>query len=600
VALGGPFWGPRLAALRAATLEANLQQCAATGRLANFDRAAAVVRGEPAPGAFEGLLFNDSDVHKVVEGLALLVATERDAARRAGLEGTLRALVGRIAAAQHPDGYLDTYFTLKAGMADRLMREESDHETYCMGHLIEAGVAHFEATGERTLLAVAERAAAWMRAAYGPDRCTTPPGHQEVELALVRLADATGRREYLEFAHELLEHRGRPHRRPDGSTCEPWGDYAQDHLPVVRQMEAAGHAVRAAYMYAAMADLAARGHMEYAPALESLWRDVTERRIFVTGGIGPSGHNEGFTVPYDIPIEGAYQETCASIALCLWAHRMYLLTGEARFMEQFERTLYNAALAGVALDGRTFFYANPMTSRGTERRQAWFACACCPPNVLRFFAGLGQYVFAVTERTISVCLPMEASATVPVPGGVVEIAQATGYPCDGRVSLAVANRSPAPVTVAVRGDVGPPDVPLGADGFRVFDVPAGGRATRDWEVPLEPRRVRSDPRVAASRGHVALARGPLVYAAEGVDNGGTVEGVVLAPDAPVRVAPDPSGIPRLVASVERPARRPSGRAEEDAAKGAPLEPGELVLVPYFMWCNRGPGPMRVWLPQTRR
>ncbi|MFO0962228.1 MAG: glycoside hydrolase family 127 protein [Phycisphaerales bacterium] len=581
VRLDGPFWGPRMEAVRGGTLDANRRQCEETGRLANFDRAAAALRGDAAPGEFQGLLFNDSDVYKMVEGWSTLVATEPDAARRAALQRDLDAVVARIVAAQRPDGYINTYYTLKAGLEHRLTKEASDHETYCIGHLIEAGVAHFEATGSRTLLDAAIRAAGYLRGVYGEGRFTAPPGHQELELALVKLARVTGDAKWLDFAAELLAYRGRPHRKLDGTMYGPWGDYAQDHLPVEQQREAAGHAVRAAYMYSAMADLAARGHPEFRPALESLWKDIVERRIFITGGIGPSGHNEGFTVPYDIPIQGAYQETCASIGLCLWAHRMFLLTGEAKYMEQFERTLYNAVLAGVSADGRDFFYVNPMVSQGKDRRQKWFACACCPPNVLRFLAGLGQYAYAVRGDTVFVNLYAQGTATLPVPQGSIRIEQRTGYPFDGGVHLEVTNDSPSPVTLALRAVPGLQGAQ--ADGYARAAVPAKGTWSADWTIPLAPTRARTDPRVQASAGQAVLMRGPVVYAAEACDNGGSVEGLLLRDTDPVEVVTAADGVPALVAHAAR-------------ATAAGTEPATITLRPYFLWCNRAPGGMRVWFP----
>ncbi|MBL9141692.1 MAG: glycoside hydrolase family 127 protein [Phycisphaerae bacterium] len=586
VTIGGPFWGPRLAVLRGATLDANLHQCNATGRLQNFDRAAAVLRGDAQPGEYQGLLFNDSDVYKVLEGKSYVVGTERDAERKRALDAALDSLIARVAAAQCADGYINTYYTLKAGLPHRLTREEHDHETYCMGHLIEAGVAHAQATGKRTLLDVAIRAADYLRGVYGPDKFTTPPGHQELELALIKLAHATGNQAYAQFAHELVEYRGRPHRKLNGEMYGPWGDYAQDHLPAAEQHEAAGHAVRAAYLYAAMADLAARGHAEYRPALDSLWRDITERRIFVTGGIGPSGHNEGFTVPWDIPIQGAYQETCASIGLCIWAHRMFLLEGHAKYMEQFERTLYNAALAGVSLDGREFFYVNPMVSRGGHERQPWFPCACCPPNVLRFFGSLGQYIYAVQGDTLFVNLFMDSATTAMVHGQPVEVVQRTDYPFGGRVALAVRNHSDRDIQVAIRGNAG---MTTGPDGYGRMKVSARSERTAEWEISMPPTRVYSDPRVKASVGHTAITRGPLVYAAEAADNGGSVSDFVLPRAASIAQEVDADGVPVLVVNALRASSR---------VKGVPFVPAKLTLRPYFMWANRGPGGMQVWFPET--
>ncbi len=597
VSIGGSFWGPRTDAIRAGTLNANRHQCDITGRIANFERAGARIAGDPNPGAYQGLLFNDSDVYKMIEGWCDLIATEPDAARRAALESDLDVLIATIAGAQYPDGYINTYYTLKAGIENRFTREEWDHETYCMGHLIEAGVAHFRATGTRTLLDVAIRSADYLDSLYDPDAFTAPPGHQELEMALVKLADATSNPKYLDLAEFLIEQRGTPHRKLDGSMYGPWGDYAQDHIPAREQTEAAGHAVRAGYMYSAMADLALHGRGDYQPALHALWEDVTQRRIFVTGGIGPSASNEGFTQPYDIPTHSAYQETCASIALCMWAHRMFLLTGEASYMEQFERTLYNAVLAGASLDGSKFFYVNPLASRGGHTRRDWYECACCPPNVLRFFASLGQYVYAAKGDTIYVNLLMESQLDIGS-GSLrgVHVEQRTNYPFGGDLRILAKNPTTRPVTLAVRA-VGSEwgNEAVGPDGYHRVVVEPGSDLELVWSVSMRPRRIYADPRVKESVGRVAIMRGPLVYAAESIDNTADVNALLLPPGA-VFKEESIDGAPAIVATGLRAVGDPS----DDSLYriGIDFEPAAAVMRPYFMWANRGPSSLVVWLPES--
>lgn len=598
VSIGGAFWGPRLAVLRDATLTANRHQCDITGRVANFEKAAKKIKGDPKPGEFEGLLFNDSDVYKMMEGWAYVLGGEKDPVRKASLDKDLDALIAKIAAAQYPDGYIDTYYTLKVGIEHRHQAEENDHETYCMGHLIEAGVAHYEATGKKNLLDVAVKAADYLVGLYQPDKFTAPSGHEEVELALVKLSRATGQDKYVKLANFIMDQRGKAHRKLDGKVYGPWGDYAQDHKPVAEQTEAAGHAVRAGYLYSGMADLARLGRAEYTSALDSLWDDIVQRRVFVTGGIGPSGHNEGFTVPYDIPTSSAYQETCASIALCLWAHRMFLLEGDAKYMEQFEKTLYNAALAGVSLDGKKFFYVNPLASKGGHQRSDWFGCACCPPNVLRFFGSLGDYIYAVRGDTVYVNLFMDSKATLTVGGKPVEIQQTTDYPWSGKIKLTVKNGTGRALKLAIRGNAGMsalPDKDSPGDGYAMMSVAANENGGAEWEIPLPATRVYSDPRVKASLGRAAIMRGPLVYAVESMDNDGKIANVVLPPNAAITESKGADGVPILTAEGFRLTGGDDGGLYRT---GPQLTPAKITLRPYFTWANRGAGQMSVWIPES--
>lgn len=599
VEVGGPFWGPRLAALRAGTLAANRHQCDITGRIANFENAARKLKGEKEVPEYQGLLFNDSDVYKMLEGWCYLLATEKDASVRAEFERDIDGLIAKIAAAQLPDGYINTYYTLKAGLDKRMTNEIWDHETYCMGHLIEAGVAHFQATGKRSLLSVAIKAADYLGSVYAPGKLSTPSGHQEIELALIRLAEATGESKYKALAVSMLDMRGKPHTTHDGKTVPPWGDYAQDHAPVVDQREAAGHAVRAGYMYAAMTDLAARGDRRFVPALDAIWNDITQRRIFVTGGIGPSGHNEGFTVPYDIPVNSAYQETCASIALCMWAQRMFTLEPDAKYFDQYEQTLYNAVLAGVSLDGSRFFYVNPMATRGGHQRQDWFSCACCPPNVLRFLGSLGGSIYAVSGDTIYLNLLIENKATISVGGQPVEIEVKTAYPTGGATTVSVRNNTGREVKLAMRQLPGMPQADPSAvtgDGYLLSRVPAGEAITQRFEVELAVKRVYSDPRVKASVGRVAVMRGPLVYAAEAMDNDGSVKDLVLPVSSPIEETKSSDGTVILKASGVRVSGAPELGLYRSAGE---LKPTTITLRPYYAWGNRKPGDgMSVWIAET--
>lgn len=532
------FWAPRVEMVRRQTLPHCLEQCEQSGRLANFDRAAG-----REPGPHQGWFFNDSDVYKVLEGAANLLALRRDA----DLERRVAELVERIAAAQQPNGYLNTYYTLK--------KEEqpwSDigvrHELYCAGHLLEAGLALHAATGDERLLAVARRFVDHIRATFGPGLRADPPGHEEIELALLRLWRLTGDDEYRALARFFVEQRGR------GAGRKLYGEYSQDHAPLAQQREIVGHAVRALYFYSAATELLDETtRAEYEPALRALWHDAVETKMYITGGIGNSSSNEGFTHSYDLPNDTAYAETCAAIALAFWAHRMNLQTADARYFDVVERALFNGVLSGISLDGRQFFYTNPLASRGQHRRQDWYACACCPTNLVRVLPTVGGYAYAVgRDGAVFVNLYVASTAAFPLaapraPGVApadqptsnassssspgpprLEIRQRTRYPWDGAVLLEIVAAPAREFALALR-------IPGWCRGFRVGvndepqrDVASSAgyvRLTRPWragdrveltlDMPVE--RVETDPRVNANRGRVALQRGPIVYCLEDVD-----------------------------------------------------------------------------------
>src|SRR5262245_34132941 len=380
VRIADGFWGPRMERNRTITIEANLRQCEVTGCINNF-----AVAGKVRGGKHRGLLFYDSDLYKVIEGIAYTLTLKPDPA----LEKRADAIIDLIAAAQQPDGYLNTYYTL-VKPRERWKNIQHGHELYCAGHLIEAAVAYHQATGKRKLLDVARKFADHIISVFGPGRRLDTCGHEEIELALVKLYRATAERRYLEQAQFFLDVRGRADKR------RLFGEYAQDHKPVRQQREVAGHAVRAMYLYCGMADVAVvTGDRELTAALESIWRDVVERKMYVTGGIGPSAHNEGFTVPYDLPNDSAYAETCAAVGMALWNHRMFLMSGgDGKYADVLERVVYNGLLSGVSLAGDCFFYVNPLGSVGRHHRQTWFECSCCPGNVVRYLAGMGERVYA--------------------------------------------------------------------------------------------------------------------------------------------------------------------------------------------------------------
>ncbi len=629
------FWAPRIETNRTVTIPACFRQCEETGRIANFDAAAAALAGREGP-SFKGNCYDDSDVYKVIEGAAYALAQHPDPA----LDAYLDALIARIAAAQEPDGYLYTIATAgRRGPDARWKDERWSHETYCAGHLIEAAVAHHQATGKRSLLDVAVRFADLLVATYLPGATAAPrsevPGHQGIEIALVRLHRVTqeaappgsGSSKYLDLARHFLVRRG------DAAGRELYGDYCQDHAPLVEQRTAVGHAVRAGYLYTAMADVASvTGEATFDAALDAIWRDTVGTKMHITGGIGAHAHNEGFGDAYDLPNESAYLETCAAIANALWNHRMFLRSGSSEPIDVLERTLHNGMLAGVGLSGDRFFYPNPLAAdgmrrfnHGTNGRAAWFGCACCPVNIARFIPSISGMVYATGSSTIYANLFIQSEATVALDGISVGIDQTTAYPYDGRVSMRIRPSEPREFTLAVRipgwvrsrpvpGELYRPVASSGVQVGGMWVVAVNGQPlvpppmrdgyallTRRWKagdevtlaLPMSVRRMESDARIVANRGRVALERGPLVYAVEAVDAGGSVRDLVVPDTARIAIemrdGPAP-GVPALIISGER--------VTTDGASET-----RFAAIPYALWANRpgpqGVGEMAVWLPRGR-
>jgi uncharacterized protein len=606
VSFDDDFWAPRLRMNAAVTIPYAFQRCEDTGRVANFEKAAGINND----GKKSGIPFDDSDVFKVIEGAAYALKIRRDPAR----ESYIDALVDKIAAAQEPDGYLYTDRTMTPGKphewagAKRWEKEsELSHELYNVGHLYEAAVAYYEATGKRKLLDVSLRNADLVDREFGPGRLAYWPGHQEIEIGLVKLYRATGQEKYLKLARFFLETRG------------PGGDeYGQAHIKVLEQRTAVGHAVRACYMYAAMADVAAlTGERAYIEAMEAIWSDVVRGKIFVTGGIGSRHGTEGFGEPFELPNMSAYCETCASIANVFWNHRMFLLHGDAKYIDVLERSLYNALLSGVGMDGKTFFYPNPLQSMGQHSRSPWFGCACCPTNVARFMPAIPGYVYANRDDTVWVNLFVAGSAEVEVGGCRLRVVQETRYPWDGTVRIRVEPERPCRMRLAIRipgwaqgcpipgglyrfADAGP-DGGVRLDGAPLAAPLANGYAVveREWkcgdavtlELPMPIRRVVADERVAADRGAVALQRGPLVYCAEWPDQPEESALFFLLEDGvPLRLEDRPEllGGVRVVTA--------AAKVLKQTQKGdvAVME-SPLTAIPYYAWAHRGPGEMSVWM-----
>jgi DUF1680 family protein len=587
------FWSQRLEVNRTRTLPHNLAMCEETGRLRNFTQAAGL---DPSP--YQGHYFHDSDVYKVIEGAAYCLATHPDDA----LEARLDTIIDHIARAQQPDGYLNTWFTLKE--PDKRWTDlPVKHELYCAGHLFEAAVAHYEATGKSTLLDVACRFADHIDSVFGPGKRHGVPGHEEIELALIKLWRVTGENRYLRLAQFFVEERGR------AETHTPYGDWCQDHLPVRQQTEAVGHCVRAMYLYSAVADLAAiTGDAGYVSAMEALWQDIVNRKMYVTGGIGVEGHGEGFARPYFLPNYDAYCETCAAIGMAFWNHRLLLLHGEGRFADVFERVLYNGLLSGVSLDGVRFFYVNPLASHGNHHRQSWYGCACCPTNVVRFLPVLGGYIYATsaTGDGVWVIHYVASEATVNLGAVQVILSQDTRYPWEGNVRVTVNPSRAAQFSVHMR-------VPSWCSGAKVSingQITEGAaveqgflKLTRVWqpgdvvelELPMPVRRIEPQPEVEENRGRVALQRGPIVYCLEDGDHDLPVSRIALPGDASVQAEWRPNFLGGVVVL------RGQGMGgfvfdDEDGRLKYEPRPVEVTAIPYYAWDNRTSGQMIVWIP----
>jgi len=575
VRLNDGFWAPRLETNHRASVPHVFEWCEKTGRITNFDKAAGKLEGK-----FEGIYFNDSDVYKLLEGAAYVFAATRDQE----LDRKLDEVIARIAAAQQPDGYLNTYFTLVAP-ANRWSNLRVMHQLYLAGHLIEAGVAHYRATGKTSLLTVATRFADHISEVFGPEKRYDVDGHEEIELALVKLYELTGKRVYFDLAKFFIDIRG------DATHRQLYGPVLQDHLPVRQQKEIVGHAVRAMYLYCAMADLFAHtGESALLDTLRELWADLTLRKLYITGGVGARHEGEAFGAPYELPNASAYCETCAAVGLVLWGHRMNLLEADARYADVLERALYNGFLSGVSLDGRLFFYVNPLESSGHHHRQPFYPCACCPPNVVRLVAQVPGFVYAANQEGIFVNLFVESDAEFTWDNRKIKISQETKYPWEGRVELQVITEHTGAIPIHIRIPDWCQGAKISVNGRSEPMKLARGYAvvSRRWtasdrlvlELPMEVLRIEAHPAVAANRGRVAIQRGPLVYCFEAVDHGRPVRSIRLPrdPEFSAEFRPELLGGVTVITGKD--------------AFGRPL-----TAIPYYAWDHREPGEMVVWVTQ---
>jgi uncharacterized protein len=614
------FWSRRIETNRASTLPTILKQLRQTGRLAPWE--GTWRKGDPNPPH----VFWDSDIAKWIEAVAYAVQVKRDAK----LERAVDRIVAGFVRLQRRDGYLNSHYAL-IEPHNRWTNLRDRHELYCAGHLIEAAIAYAQATGKTMLLDAMCRYADHIDATFGPraGQLRGYCGHQELELALVKLWRHTGEQRYLALARYFVEERGRgrinwrgrasvagkPHyydveaRERGEDPSKFWAgtyEYLQAHKPVREQTEVVGHAVRAVYLYCAMADLdaaGANGGDPFLPTLEKLWAHLTRKRMYVTGGIGPSASNEGFTSDFDLPDETAYAETCAGIGLVFWAHRMLNLTGDAEYADVLERALYNNVLAGVSADGTHFNYVNPLASRGAHRRKTFFTCACCPPNVARLLASVGQ-LFYSTDAT-GVWVHLYAQSETRVDAHALTITQRGGYPFDGPITLKVNPDAQKRVVLRLRvpgwsdgsllringGAVPVDDVRL-ERGYLVIDREWRRGDTIELTLDMSPRLIRANPAVSQTLGRTALQRGPLVYCLEQVDNAAHLDQVLIAADSDWQPA-GRGGIALQTHALRVSDAGWDGALYRDAA--SEYAPTTLVATPYCDWDNRGTGEMRVWM-----
>ena len=611
VTITDPFWKERMETVATSTVDACVLYTEnKTARIRNFENAA------KRSGKHEGIYYDDSDVYKAIEAIAYSLKYHPNVT----LEKHTDEWIDKIAAAQLPDGYLNTYYTLN-GLSNRWTDMEK-HEDYCAGHLVEAGIAYYNTTGKGKLLDVAIRLVDHIDSTFRKNNRNWVSGHQEIELALMKLYHHTQQRKYLELAEWFLEQRG--HGYGKGVIWDQWKDpeYCQDKIPVKQQTEITGHAVRAMYMYTGAADVAAvTNDIGYVNAMNRIWEDVVYRNMYITGGIGAQGRNEGFGVDYDLPNESAYCETCASVGMVLWNQRMHMLTGNAQYIDILERSLYNAALDGLSLSGDRFFYGNPLASKGNHQRREWFGTACCPANIARLVASLGNYVYSYDSNSVWINLYIGSETAISIQNQSMSLTMQTGYPWQGKTVIAVSEAPRKQVNIKLRipgwlKEAAPgnlyhytgsatANMRLLINGKQVsyreengYAVIAGKWKKGDSilvEIPMTVRTIASRSELKQNDQRLALQYGPLIYCVEGKDNDGKAWNFIVPGETKkwtVNYEPDLLGGVNTIsfdAMVMMPA---------DNGKAVTMVSKPIKAIPYFSWNNRGPGEMQVWLPTT--
>lgn len=611
VEINDKFWSPRISTVTNVTIPVCIEQTEVkTPRIRNFEKVARA-KGEK----HEGIYYDDSDVYKALEAIAYSLKNHPDPK----LQAKADEWIDKIAAAQQPDGYLNTYYTLSG--LDKRWTDMEKHEDYNAGHLIEAAVAYYNTTHKRKLLEVAMRVADNIDNTFRQKGLHWVSGHEEIELALVKLYKVTGKEKYLDLADWYLQQRGHGYGKGAIWNNKDMGaKYCQDDVPVADQKQIEGHAVRAMYLYTGAADVgAAKNDPSYFKAMNNVWEDVVYRNMYITGGIGSSGSNEGFSVDYDLPNKNAYCETCASVGMVLWNERMNLLTGNAKFVDVLERSLYNGALDGLSLSGDRFFYGNPLASEPNYQRSEWFGTACCPSNIARLVESLGNYIYASNDDAVWVNLFVGSKTSIQLKKGAVQLQQESNYPWDGNIKLTVnpvakqnfplhvripgwATNQPVPGETYRFADKEENPISISLNGKPVKYEMQNGYAviSREWKkgdvialnLPMPVRQVLATDSVKADRNKVAIQRGPLMYCVEQLANADPKQNFIIPDNATFKTEFEPNllnGVTVIKADVS---------VIKPTADGKSLQTqnGSITAIPYYSWANRGKSQMEVWLP----
>ncbi len=610
VTITDDFWKPKIDKVATKTLQACIYQTEEkTGRIRNFEK---VARGKNEK--HEGVFYDDSDVFKAIEAMAYAIKTNGSKE----LEKKADEWIDKIAAAQQPDGYLNTFYSL-TGIQNR-WQDMSMHEDYCGGHMIEAAVAYFDATGKRKFLDVAIKWANHFNDVFGPGKRDWVTGHQELELAMVKLYKSTNNKSYLNAADWLLSERGKGLGK--GYTWSDWKDtgYVQDLVPVKDQKEITGHAVRAMYLYTGAADVATyTGDQDYMKAMRRVWEDVVFRNMYITGGIGSAGSNEGFTKDFDLPNEQAYCETCASVGMVFWNQRMNNLTGNAEYIDVLERSLYNGALDGLSLSGDRFFYGNPLASLGKQSRKEWFGTACCPSNIARLIASLGNFIYGYANNKIFINLFVGSQTSFTLPNGNIQLNLQTSYPWNGDIKCTLSMKKKMKSSIAFRIPGWSKGIPAPGelyafsdnkaekpvmlinnvevsfteeDGYAVVEREWKNNDVVEYKIPMSIKKVVARNELKYNNERMALQRGPLVYCVEGADNNNKTWNILSPADAKFQTQDLKILDEKIVSLV---ADLPVIEIANDKLS-AKTTKQKVRAIPYYTWCNRGSNEMQIWLP----